>query len=67
MAKAKRTNGFGGVQQVADFFDLAIDEVNDKADAGEWPSYVIAGRRVFDVDELLRLLVRRGEAASCRS
>ena len=69
MAKVKRPYGFGGVDQVAEFLDLPVGEVASRAENGEWPSYVIAGRRVFDIDELLRLLVDRGNQktpATCK-
>lgn len=58
MHPTKKPYGFGGIDQVAQFFGLPRREVQRRATSGEWPSYVIAGRRVFDIDELLQLLVK---------
>ena len=50
--------GFGDVRQTAQFFGLTQAEVKTRAHAGNWPSYVIGGRRVFDLDELVESLAR---------
>jgi len=49
--------GFGGIAQVALWTGLPKSEVRRKAATGEWPSYVIGGERVFDLDELMELAV----------
>lgn len=54
----KRPLGFGDLRQTSEFFGLPRQEVTRRAKSGEWPSYVIAGRRVFDLDQLVELLVR---------
>ena len=59
MLTIKRPYGFGGIAQLAEFLNLSEKEVRRKATSGEWPSYMIAGRRVFDIDELLKLLVSK--------
>jgi len=56
MLRLKRPLGFGDVVEVAEFFGIPRAVVRQKAASGEWPSYVIAGRRVFDVDEIVALL-----------
>ena len=61
MLTAKRPIGFGGIDQVAQFFDVSKVEVRRKAVSGEWPSYVIGGRRVFDIDAILDLLMQQSD------
>jgi len=56
--QAKRPLGFGDTKQVAEFFGVTEEEVTQLALTGEWPSYVLSGRRVFDVDYLVKSLVR---------
>lgn len=55
----RRPLGFGGVEQVADFFNLPKKEVRHKALTGEWPSYVVDGKRIFNLDRLVDLLIQR--------
>ena len=57
MATAKRRLGFGGLHQTAEFFGIPPSEVRGRAASGEWPSYVVGGRRVFDLDAIVDLLV----------
>ena len=64
MLTVKRPLGFGTDREVAEFFGVSVPEVKRKAAAGEWPSYVIAGRRVFNMDELLDLLVAKQPEAT---
>jgi hypothetical protein len=45
--------GFASARKVAGFFDLSDRFVREKAATGEWPSYLIGGRRLFDLDELV--------------
>ena len=58
MAVAKKPLGFGDTQQTAEFFALPAKEVTKRAKSGEWPSWVIGGRRVFDLDRLVEQLAR---------
>jgi hypothetical protein len=58
----KRPLGFGGVEQVADFFNLPKKIIRQKALTGEWPSYVVDGKRVFNLDRLVDQLIQ-GEAS----
>lgn len=51
--------GFADERQAAEFFGLPVVEVRKKAASGEWPSWVIAGRRVFDLDQLVSTLARK--------
>jgi hypothetical protein len=64
MATGKRPLGFGDKKQAAEFFGISQSEVLKKASSGEWPSYVIGGRRVFDLDAILDSLVR-GHKDAC--
>ena len=57
MARTVRPFGFGDARQTAEFFGLSQPEVMRRATSGQWPSWVIAGRRVFNIDELVELLV----------
>ena len=63
MLAVKKPLGFGGIEQVSEFLGIPKSEVREKAVSGQWPSYVIAGRRVFDLDELLSLVVAKAEGA----
>ena len=63
MLNTKKPLGFGTEKQIAEFFGLPISEVRELARRGLWPHYTIGGRRVFDADELLRMLAER-EAVS---
>ena len=58
----RRPLGFGNTDQTAAFFRLPRREVVKRAESGEWPSYSIGGRRVFDLDEILDLSVSHREA-----
>jgi len=51
-----RGGGFGGVEQVAKLFGVSKRKVLQKAVSGEWPSWVIAGKRVFDLGEIATLI-----------
>jgi hypothetical protein len=66
MHAIKRPIGFGGVEQVAEFFGVPVAVVKEKAATGAWPSYVIANRRVFDIDELLALAVKASDKKAAR-
>jgi hypothetical protein len=57
MLTVKRPLGFAGLHQAAEFLGIPQCDLQRKATSGEWPSYVIGGRRVFDMDELIDLLV----------
>ena len=59
MLTVKKPFGFAGIDQAAEFFGVPKVDVRRKAKSGAWPSYVIDGRRVFDLDELVSLLVRK--------
>ena len=61
----KRPVGFGGLDQTAEFFGLPKSDVRRKATSGEWPSYVISGRRVFDIDAILDRLVQTSSHGDC--
>ncbi|RIK74726.1 MAG: hypothetical protein DCC68_22515 [Planctomycetota bacterium] len=61
MIAVKRPIGFATVDQCADFFGLTQREVKQKAQSGDWPSYFIGDRRVFDMDELVKLLARHSQ------
>ena len=60
MIGVRKPFGFGGTDQVAEFFSIPKSTVSKKAKSGEWPSWVIGGKRVFNVDELVALLVQDG-------
>ncbi len=61
MIAVKRPIGFATVDQCAEFFGLTQSEVTQRARSGEWPSYFIGDRRLFDMDELVQLLARRDQ------
>ena len=48
--------GFMPAKKVAEFFSVSESTVRKKASTGEWPSYCIGGRRLFDLDELIRII-----------
>ena len=54
----RRPLGFGGVEQVAEFFNLPKKVVRHKALTGEWPSYVVDGQRIFNLDGLVDQLIQ---------
>ena len=51
---AKRELGFGTVNQTAKIFGVTRREVFRRAKTGEWSSWVIGGRRIYDLDEIVR-------------
>jgi hypothetical protein len=55
---SSRPLGFGGVEKVAEFFNLSKKVVRHKAQAGEWPSYVVDGKRIFNLDRLVDQLIQ---------
>ena len=57
MLTVKKPFSFGGIDQVAKFFGISKKDVRHRAVTGRWPSYVIAGQRVFNIDELVEMLV----------
>ena len=54
----KKPLGFGDIRQTAEFFGLSVRDVTQRVTSGEWQSYVIAGRRVFDLDQLVESLAK---------
>ena len=54
--ESKTRIGFGSARKVAEFFDVSESKVRDLAAKGEWPSYCIGGRRLFDLDELVGIV-----------
>ena len=62
MLNAKRPLGFGDIKQTAEFFGISQTEVRRRGASGRWPSYIIGGRRVFDVDAVLELLAKESPA-----
>jgi hypothetical protein len=54
----KKPLGFGDTRQTAEFFGLRLAEVEKKCVSGEWPSYLIGGKRVFDLDAIVETLAR---------
>ena len=48
--------GFGTAKRVALFFDISVERVRRMAATGAWPAYCVGGRRLFDLDELVRLV-----------
>jgi hypothetical protein len=58
----RRPFGFGSVEQVAEFFNLPKKVVRRKALTGEWPSYVVDGERIFNLDRLVDQVIQ-GEAS----
>ena len=63
MATAKRPLGFATTREAAEFFRLPQTEVTRRANSGEWPSWVIGGRRVFNLDELVEQLAKDPKAS----
>ena len=57
MKTKNRPIGFGDIRQAADFFGIPYRDVEKLATRGEWPSYVIGGKRVFNFDEVIDQLV----------
>lgn len=54
----KKPLGFGDTRQTAEFFGLRPAEIENKAASGEWPSYFIGGKRVFDLDAIVETLAK---------
>lgn len=50
--------GFADTRQTAEFFGIPKTEVTQLAQSGTWPSWVIGGRRVFNLDELVESLAK---------
>ncbi len=57
MVTSKRPFGFGDEKQTAEFFGIPRKTVRENALSGDWPSYVISGKRVFNIDALVDLVV----------
>lgn len=55
-AKESRRLGFAPAKQAAEFFGISTEKVRRLAATRTWPSYCIGGRRVFDLDELVRIV-----------
>jgi hypothetical protein len=56
MESQREPLGFRSAKKVADFFDLSERTVRAKAATGEWPTYRVGGRRLFDLDELIHVI-----------
>ena len=56
--------GFGDTRQTAEFFGLRPTEIEKKAAAGDWPSYIVAGKRVFDLDAIVERLAKHPTAST---
>ena len=59
--------GFAESRRVAEFFGISVDRVRKLAATGMWPAYCVGGRRLFDMDEIRRIvrenpLVKEGES-----
>ena len=48
--------GFASTRQAAEFFGLSESKVRELAATGEWPSYCIGARRLFDLAEIIRIV-----------
>ncbi len=57
MPQPAKKLGFGDTRQTAEHFGLSEDIVVDKAERGEWPSWFVGGRRVFDLDDIVSILL----------
>ena len=62
----KKPLGFGDVRQTAEFFGLSQRDVQERVRSGDWPSYVLSGRRVFNLDELVESLARQKQSETTR-
>jgi hypothetical protein len=56
MESQREPLGFRSAKKVAAFFDLSERTVRAKAATGEWPTYRVGGRRLFDLNELVALV-----------
>jgi hypothetical protein len=61
----KRPLGFADLSSTAEFFGLTESEVMDRVNRGDWRSWVIGGKRVFNLDELVEQLVKKGTEEAC--
>lgn len=59
--KQRALLGFGNTRQAARQFRMTQKEVLQKAASGEWPSWIIGGKRCFDLDVIAK---RNQEAAT---
>lgn len=59
MTQPAKKLGFGDTRQTAEHFGLSEDVVVDKAERGEWPSWCIGGHTVFNLDEIVSVLLER--------
>ena len=53
---------FASSRKLADFLDVSERHVRRQATGGDWPSYCIGGRRVFDVAEIIGIVKTRTKA-----
>jgi len=60
MLKQSKQLGWGDEREVCEFFGLRRSDVRQLADSGKWPFVTVQGKRLFDVDLLLRTLVQQG-------
>ena len=67
MAAPQRSLGFGTTKQTADFFGLTTTEVQNLTKNGQWRSWLIGGRRLFDLDEIVKQLAQDVETATTAS
>lgn len=56
--------GFRSAKATAAFFGLSESKVRELAASGEWPTYCVGNRRLFDLDELVRLVKSQTENAA---
>ena len=56
MIAIRKPLGFANPTTLSEFLDVPLAHVIDQGDSGAWPVYEVAGRKVFDVDEVLRLI-----------
>jgi hypothetical protein len=54
-----RQLGFASARKVAEHLDISERTVRAKGATGEWPSYCVGGRRLFDLDEIIALVKSR--------
>ncbi len=63
--RRKQSLGWGDEKETAEFFGLSMVELRHLADSGEWPFYTIQKRRIFNIDDIVRILAQVSVVTAC--
>jgi len=67
MVRSQKPLGFGTTEQTADFFGLPTADVLQLTKSGRWRSWLVSGRRLFDLDEIVKQMAQEADASATAS